>query len=911
MEPVDTAEGWKPQAFLPQPQMAPNPTDIWLPCLEARDDRTTLCRLCQGLTISSLRAPDGHVHAPSRAALLASAATCRLCALIEREIFWARGDGSGPEMQFEGAVDRGFSTCGASGEAEEDEAARVDACAVRLAIVPDGWDKTPAQKATTTTTTPGNDARSAGFASIGIWLKSKHMLTDLHVVVEEGDPLGAPMSGPGGSGEGGCHVVGRTIVSPEVPHDALFDVVRGWLDTCTGSHSKCSADHDDAGPPVLPTRVLDVARDGQDPRLVVTGGGLRGRYVALSHCWGRSQPIKTELATLDRRRERVPMARLPKTFRDAVVITRRLGVRYLWIDSLCIVQDSVRDWNRESALMSSVYCSSTLTIAATGAADGTVGCFIPEAHNQIVALPSSFGGRGQAYATGSRMGSYGPGPSWSDEVCAGIFNKRAWALQEKSLSRRILHCCRGRWVWECCERVEAQYGYAEKRDNARTCHFQTKLGTMRRAFEGVYRLADDESESEDEDEDETNDIGCPREKDSVQTTKTGDSLQPEESISIAVSLTDPPNGRLTTPIDLRPDSGTNPLLEPVSLTRQAESDNELYDFLAVAARHTRHHTWYALVAEYTSRVLTNSADKLPALSGLAATVQAITRDTYLAGHWRAELERSLFWTTSVRPGAPMPRRCPQYRAPSWAWPSVDGIVEWSWPDLGRGVAGAAPIEIVGVDVGVVSRENPFGRVGGGRLVVRGNVMRAVWDEGMGGWVVGGREAARGGGAELERYDPDSSHKTSSHKPPKFLRADGDTVGCWACDDRLNALMPGPDLAGSGTATQQDSASRRVPWPSYGFRGTEPSTAAVYGRDYLESVERFSVLPQELVCLRGPTRRFIGEYEQSSNGDMEWRTDALVLAKAPGQEEFHRIGLGSFGSWGVGAGCTAPVEITII
>lgn len=241
-----------------------------------------------------------------------------------------------------------------------------------------------------------------GFAYIGVWLKSKCYMTDLHLVVEEGDPLGRL-----GCAADEFYISGRTIVSEEVPNDALFDVVRSWMENCHKRHKVCAPTlGNDA--PLLPNRVIDVTQDGLDPRLVISEG-QRGYYAALSHCWGGLQLLQTKVATLAQHQDCIPMEQLPKSFKDAITIARKLRIPYLWIDSLCIVQDSEQDWHHESGLMTSVYRNSMLTISATGAVDGSRGCFIPEVYSEIVQLPRTFSDTGgKAYVTGSRLGTYGP-----------------------------------------------------------------------------------------------------------------------------------------------------------------------------------------------------------------------------------------------------------------------------------------------------------------------------------------------------------------------------------------------------------------------------------------------------------------------------------------------------------------------
>ncbi len=127
----------------------------------------------------------------------------------------------------------------------------------------------------------------------------------------------------------------------------------------------------------LPRRVLDVG-DGEELenlQLKETESSTQGRYIALSHCWGKSLPIKTTTKNLLEHSQNIRMSDLTQTFRDAVFLTRQFNIRYLWIDSLCILQDSRTDWETESAKMGDYYGSSWLTIAAGMSTDGLKGCF--------------------------------------------------------------------------------------------------------------------------------------------------------------------------------------------------------------------------------------------------------------------------------------------------------------------------------------------------------------------------------------------------------------------------------------------------------------------------------------------------------------------------------------------------------
>lgn len=157
----------------------------------------------------------------------------------------------------------------------------------------------------------------------------------------------------------------------EVTSDPLsFDAScrwKKWLSECRSSHSNCSSIEKHS----LPTRVIDVGpSDGSVAPRLRQSMGESGEWAALSHCWGKFVSKMLTSTTFDDLIHSIPMTTLSNNFQDAIKITRILGIQYLWIDSLCIIQDSTEDWLRESARMGEIYKYSVLTIAATNAEDG-------------------------------------------------------------------------------------------------------------------------------------------------------------------------------------------------------------------------------------------------------------------------------------------------------------------------------------------------------------------------------------------------------------------------------------------------------------------------------------------------------------------------------------------------------------
>ncbi|CZR68030.1 uncharacterized protein PAC_17929 [Phialocephala subalpina] len=228
-----------------------------------------------------------------------------------------------------------------------------------------------------------------------------------------------------------------------------------WLRTCIDSHSRCASyEKIVRGEISFPTRVLDVGDSSESQVLkLVHGAGLVGRYVALSHCWGKNPVLKTTKESLDSFFKCINPRTLTKTFLDAVTITRRLGVRYLWIDSLCIVQDDNEDWEREAASMAQVYSQSLVTLAASAASDGSQGFFRTNFEYPMieVSYPSGSSRAVHTIFVGDPFNRF---QSLTNEP----LNTRAWTLQERVLSPRVLHYARDQLHWECRQTIKSEAG---------------------------------------------------------------------------------------------------------------------------------------------------------------------------------------------------------------------------------------------------------------------------------------------------------------------------------------------------------------------------------------------------------------------------------------------------------------------
>jgi hypothetical protein len=203
----------------------------------------------------------------------------------------------------------------------------------------------------------------------------------------------------------------------------------------------------------LPARVIDVGNgDGNPSVKLCDSEGKFGTYITLSHCWGSATHVTTTRASLAARKSGIDFNELPKTFQDAIIVTRALGVRYIWIDSLCICQDDRADWDRESAKMHSVYSNSYLTIAATCAKDSSIGCFVPRPPRRYVSLSHTLkpGLNSQVLAFLLPVQKEAMNDFYIDMIGEPLSN-RAWGFQERMLPRRTLHYGKHQMYFECVE----------------------------------------------------------------------------------------------------------------------------------------------------------------------------------------------------------------------------------------------------------------------------------------------------------------------------------------------------------------------------------------------------------------------------------------------------------------------------
>jgi len=237
-------------------------------------------------------------------------------------------------------------------------------------------------------------------------------------------------------------------LSSDSSSDACYTAASKWLTKCLEEH-ECP---NRLSP--LPTRLIHVG-DAETPPHLHISHGEKGSWATLSHCWGSHQTLTTETHTMASHCEGLELSALPETFRDAVLITRKLGCRYLWIDSLCILQDSAKDWEAESNKMADIYQNALFNIAAEESLDDSTGIFrsVREKRKPVeyLALPCHSSKR---YVEGVLLIKIST--SWPPIMNLNRkssppspLSSRGWVLQENILSARKLLYKRDNLYWEC------------------------------------------------------------------------------------------------------------------------------------------------------------------------------------------------------------------------------------------------------------------------------------------------------------------------------------------------------------------------------------------------------------------------------------------------------------------------------
>ena len=403
----------------------------------------------------------------------------------------------------------------------------------------------------------------------------------------------------------------------------------------------------------MPTRLVCVA-NGNGSRigdasltvkLVLTETlGQRVEYLAFSHCWGPSpehMPFQLLPGNVEDCFDDMPFSKMSQNLKDAITITHRLGFSYVWIDSLCIIQGCEEDWTKETNRMGDVYDGAACTIASTGSSSSAGGCFHSRDCLSLQSCKIGVSSLDEMH------------PSWiyarrddvSDferNVDRSPLNARAWFLQERLLSRRIIHFGAEIIYWECCGRLASELnpeGYTYE-------GYPEDGGAVGVAGEIKPRPPPVGSDPD-----------MPSERHTIRQRKRGswkNILKPADGDWNADdNATDRAGFRVA-------------FVEILGSRDDAEA--------ALVGSSSFSQTWYEIVESYSKGKLAVPTDKLVALAGIQKAIERATKLTYVNGLWREHLLTDLLWFSTKGPVKRLMDDDANLVAPTWSWASIDGTV---------------------------------------------------------------------------------------------------------------------------------------------------------------------------------------------------------------------------------------------
>lgn len=249
----------------------------------------------------------------------------------------------------------------------------------------------------------------------------------------------------------------RIPIAEDTASPGTYKQIKTWLDTCNNEHPKCWVPLEKQS---LPTRLIrldsstcsalsNAIDTNLQPVLVSTVDMevSKTRYMALSYRWPEDFPneAKSTRQTVLKNMRGLNTSKLPRSFNDVFHVAAQMGINYVWIDSLCIVQDDTEDWNREAARMSQIYRNAyfTLAIAVRSAAAPHQGLFRrgdpSKIHSESFACPLEDGTSQEVVVMKKQRERYEESPLVS----------RGWCFQEREISQRMVHYTENQVLWEC------------------------------------------------------------------------------------------------------------------------------------------------------------------------------------------------------------------------------------------------------------------------------------------------------------------------------------------------------------------------------------------------------------------------------------------------------------------------------
>jgi hypothetical protein len=227
------------------------------------------------------------------------------------------------------------------------------------------------------------------------------------------------------------------------------DQMKRWLRTCISDHRLCKTRQSNfKSHQERPTRLLELTKTSVrlqcDPRTI-----SHFDYLTLSHVWGTdaAQQLRLSTARLEAFQKAIPVDELPAIFKEAIRITRHIGYKYLWIDSLCIIQDSSSDWTTEASTMASVYSNAVCNIAFLFPPEEGFSRPRPDPRSSSPCIVRTDRVTDRGCYIGTHVSTKYPWLQQADWPSSS----RAWIFQEHLLSPRTIFYGQENIMWECTE----------------------------------------------------------------------------------------------------------------------------------------------------------------------------------------------------------------------------------------------------------------------------------------------------------------------------------------------------------------------------------------------------------------------------------------------------------------------------
>jgi hypothetical protein len=422
--------------------------------------------------------------------------------------------------------------------------------------------------------------------------------------------------------------------------------VRDWLQRCEderhGYHKICSLSER----AYVPTRLIKITGPPDQLQLRIICGDDMGehdmsKYVALSYCWGGDQTNKLTQENHGLYKKNIAWEILPKTIQDAAKTAQALGFQYIWIDSMCIVQDSKEDKDAEISQMAKVYAHATLTIVNQRGDRVTEGFLHPRT------LPSGTSSIQYRTKNGQTQCLTLSFDDASDREESLAVNTRGWTLQEYLLSRRRLVI--GTWSteWLCRREVDG--------------HRDGWVASSRVGLPFDHRIAEWAGKGP---------FG----------SKEAESVYSSSFVDAAMFFS------------------VNPGYPSGQLNEELVRNS-----------------WHEIVESYSLRSVTESEDRILAISGIAERFADFVPGRYISGIWENMMPLSLLWD---KLGQPTDRPA-KYRGPSWSWTSIDGLVS-------HNASYNCMCEVLSIDHMPKSAEALYGAVRSAALHIKGPALSVEW-----------------------------------------------------------------------------------------------------------------------------------------------------------------------------------------